>query len=69
MCGNKSSGTDGIHPRAPKEFKYKIAELELCLKWNQQQGNGRWHVQNSPGSCRPVNLSSAEQIGIYYTKE
>jgi len=27
MCDKKPSGTDGIHPRVLKEFRYKIAEL------------------------------------------
>lgn len=48
MNGNKSSGTDGIHPRVLKEFKYKIAELLTVLK--MESAPGKWKMASSEGA-------------------
>lgn len=48
MCGNKSSGTDGTHPRVPKEFKYEIAELLTVPK--MESATGKWKMAHAEQS-------------------
>lgn len=57
MNGNKSSGTDGIHPRVLKEFKYKIAELLTVLK--MESAPGKWKMASSEQS-RELQTSKCE---------
>lgn len=57
MSGNKSSGTDGIHPRVLKEFKYKIAELLTVLK--MELALGKWKMVTSEWS-RELQTSKSD---------